>query len=631
MQAVLPHPTLPAVARTFELSSTRPARVRLVQRIQPFLAPVLVEGIEPYVYRVQARESSLEIRAFGSQAVLSPSMAPTEWSLDGRPWGGAEHVGEVGEIAVVHDIDVTSAPTTISLRVWGGVAAALGRGPELEALEASGVESWPQAADAAWSEWIARTPTMDLPDAPALARAYDLAKGALRALYTRPTAEITGLVAGYPWYPALWCRDLAWMLPAVMWLGDTDWAEASLRTAFRFQATSRIPLLGAEVGEIPMQISPGPVFLFGTSDTTLYYPDLVRRLVDHGGPLATAGELWPHLRAVADWARAKTDPATGLVSNGGEVEEMRNATAHIGSIHYGFDAVDTTIWDSTDRRDHAIDVQVLAFRAYRALLDLGDRLGRREHAGVDSAAADRLAFAIASRYRWPAESYLYDSLRRDGAPVPKVRPNALLAVSAGLVEPGAARTAVARAGQPDLATPWGWRTLSNRDIAYDPTAYHDGQVWTIATAWAADAAFAVGDLESGARALAIIADRILVESGLANECYRGDRAEPFDSCFLLGFSVAPFLTVLFERLWGLAVSAVDRRLDRRAGLPGRLALRSPRPSRFPGRLRRPLLDPGGPPRTVERTGSRRDPLWRCSGRPGGAVRGHGRAPGSVRS
>ena len=152
----------------------RPARVRLVQRIQPFLAPVLVEGIKPYVYRVQARESSLEIRAFGSQAVLSPSMAPTEWSLDGRPWGGAEHVGEVGEIAVVHDIDVTSAPTTISLRVWGGVAAALGRGPELEALEASGVESWPQAADAAWSEWIARTPTMDLPDAPALARAYQI-------------------------------------------------------------------------------------------------------------------------------------------------------------------------------------------------------------------------------------------------------------------------------------------------------------------------------------------------------------------------------------------------------------------------------------------------------------------------
>ena len=125
--------------------------------------------------------------------------------------------------------------------------------------------------------------------------------------------------------------------------------------------------------------------------------------------------MWPHLRAITDWARAKTDPATGLVSNGGEVEEMRNATAHIGSIHYGFDAVDTTIWDSTDRRDHAIDVQVLAFRAYRALLDLGDRLGRREHrrgrfgGGRPARLRDRLPIP------WPAESYLYDSLRRDSA------------------------------------------------------------------------------------------------------------------------------------------------------------------------------------------------------------------------
>jgi hypothetical protein len=55
------------------------------------------------------------------------------------------------------------------------------------------------------------------------------------------------------------------------------------------------------------------------------------------------------------------------------------------------------------------------------------------------------------------------------------------------------------------------------------------------------------------RYLSCVAARLAAESGGANECYRGDRAEPFDSCFLLGFSVAPFLTALFERLWGLEV------------------------------------------------------------------------------
>jgi glycogen debranching enzyme len=92
-----------------------------------------------------------------------------------------------------------------------------------------------------------------------------------------------------------------------------------------------------------------------------------------------------------------------------------------------------------------------------------------------------------------------------------------------------------------------------KDPAFVPTAYHDGQVWTIATAWAARAAFAMGDGSAGVAMLRCNADRIIAERGFANECYRGDRPEPFNSCFLLGFSIAPFLTCLFEGLWGMKV------------------------------------------------------------------------------
>ena len=63
----------------------------------------------------------------------------------------------------------------------------------------------------------------------------------------------------------------------------------------------------------------------------------------------------------------------------------------------------------------------------------------------------------------------------------------------------------------------------------------------------------IGDRDRGLAFLRTNAERIVRENGLANECYRGDRDEPFDSCFLLGFSIAPFLTTIFERLWGLTV------------------------------------------------------------------------------
>lgn len=114
---------------------------------------------------------------------------------------------------------------------------------------------------------------------------------------------------------------------------------------------------------------------------------------------------------------------------------------------------------------------------------------------------------------------------------------------------------VRRAARSDLTTGWGIRTLASSDAQYDPATYHDGQVWSIATAWGADAALTVGDPDLGVRYLEILSDRYIAERGFANECYRGDRPEPFNSCFLLGFSVAPFLTTLFERLWGLEVDA----------------------------------------------------------------------------
>jgi glycogen debranching enzyme len=163
-------------------------------------------------------------------------------------------------------------------------------------------------------------------------------------------------------------------------------------------------------------------------------------------------------------------------------------------------------------------------------------------------------------YPWADEGYLFDSIGSKG-PVRKVRPNALRAVSAGWFDPSFARSVVQRAARDDLTTPWGVRTLSNQHPSYDPHAYHDGQVWTIATAWAADAAFAAGEQDLGVAYLDTIAGRIEEEDGFANECYRGDRADPYNSCFLLGFSVAPFLTLLFERLWGLRVDAQRARLE----------------------------------------------------------------------
>jgi len=303
-----------------------------------------------------------------------------------------------------------------------------------------------------------------------------------------------------------------------------------------------------------MQIAPGPVFLYGTSDTTLYYPGIALRYLRHSGDRATTREWRSVLEHVLGWGLGRTDPANGLIRNGGEVEELASEDDQLTGIQFGIDSPDTTIWDSTDRRDHAIDVQVL----WRdALLSASELLGTgpesRPRPDLRSA-ADLLARSLRDLYSWPEQAYLSDSLR-NGQPVRRVRPNALRVVSSGILDPDLARAVVRRAALDDLTTSWGVRTLSSSDSGYDPQAYHDGQVWTIATAWAAEAAFAAGEDELGVRYLRTIGDRFEAEGGWANECYRGDRPEAFDSCFLLGFSIGPFLTTLFERLWGLSIDA----------------------------------------------------------------------------
>ena len=547
---------VPGVVRSLDFARTEgtSADLTVVSSFAPFLLPVLVEGLRPCSFQLQTEADDLRIRQRGFGLAVTSNVAPSELLPNRASWIGGKYRGRVDELAIEYPLDVPVA-RTVAWRslIYGGLERDIDPVTEL----ARGVVGDPSAAIGAVAgadeHWLAAAPVLRFPDAPALEGAYRSACAALRRLYSSPGDGLVGLVAGYPWYSAIWGRDLAWMLWAVLWVGDFEWASRSIDSVLRFQSRSRVPILGGEPGELAMQVSPGPIFFYGTSDTTLYYPLLIDGLLRHSGGPAPGPDRLRALRDMIAWGEGRTDPATGLLRNGGEAEEISTATASLARVRAGINSPDTTIWDSTDRRDHAVDIQVLWYRSLRAAASL---VGTSPDHESDRwcALADRTAEAIRSRYRWDEEGYLYDSIR-GGAPVGQLRPNALRAVSAGLLDPAFTKTVVRRAARDDLTTSWGLRTLSSSDPKYDPVAYHDGEVWTIATAWAADAALVAGEADLGWRYLSTIADRYDREAGWANECYRGDRDAPFDSCFLLGFSVAPFLTVLFERLWGLYVDA----------------------------------------------------------------------------
>jgi glycogen debranching enzyme len=567
-QRIAPLATPPGAVRSIGVASgaARPIDLVLGSTFVPFLLPVLVEGIRPTEFRAETSAGALRLRHRGFGLELRWDHGPSRWFVDRGSWVGGRRMGGIRELRSEHEVRLSPGEAVeLRLAIVGGLDRELDRSSD--SIARSLVDPARVAADLTEADraWRAMTPAVSFPDAPELERAYAFARDALRQLYSSPAPGLTGLVAGYPWYSAIWCRDVAWMLPALLWLGDFGWVEETLDSVFRYQSRGDLPILGGEPGELPMQISPGPLFLYGTSDTTLYFPEIVLRLARHSGDVRRGRTFSASVSQILAWGRARLDAATGLLRNGGEAEGISAATSGLGRIRYGIDAPDTTIWDSADRRDHAIDVQVLWHRALRAALELEVDPEPASRAETERLAG-RVAETIPRAYYWEREGYLYDSIR-GGDGVPQLRPNALRAVSAGLVPAGLARSMVARAARDDLTVPWGVRTLAATSPGYRPDAYHAGQVWPIAASWAADAAFSVGEADLAVRYLRTLADQYLDGRLGAVECLRGDRPEPFDACFLLGFSVAPFVSVLFEGLWGLRVDARVPRLEVRPRFP----------------------------------------------------------------
>ena len=264
-QRIVPHVHDPGAGRALRLSldGGDPVHVTLTSSFEPYLLPVLVEGIRPTVFHAETHPDELRIRQRGFALSFRASVAPSQLFLNRSSWIGGRFHGAVSEIGSAHEVLVApGVDVEVRLSILGGLSRTLKRtgwsaggtipDPGEEAAVSARVEA----------EWLASTPTLKFPAAPELERAYEMARAGLRRLDADPGDDMTGVVAGYPWYSSLWCRDTAWMIPALLWLGDHDWVRSSIASVLRFQARAELDLLGGEAGELPMQIAPGPLFLY---------------------------------------------------------------------------------------------------------------------------------------------------------------------------------------------------------------------------------------------------------------------------------------------------------------------------------------------------------------------------------
>jgi glycogen debranching enzyme len=217
--------------------------------------------------------------------------------------------------------------------------------------------------------------------------------------------------------------------------------------------------------EMDWPVRDGALTYYGSADSTCWF--LV--VLDALGDRRVADELEAHWRAAGEWLTRAVRQGGGLLRHGprqaaGGLRQQgwRDTTDPLdpdthggGILREDGSAPEPPLADA--------DSQAVAVAAARALARLSGEQAHRPFAAS-------LRSAVVSAFGRERDTL---AIERDGRRVRGAGSQLGWLLWAGAAPLGAAE----RLAQPDVLTPWGLRTLSDRHPQFDAHAYHRGSVW----------------------------------------------------------------------------------------------------------------------------------------------------------
>lgn len=276
-------------------------------------------------------------------------------------------------------------------------------------------------------------------------------------------------MAGTPWFAVPFGRDglitALQMLPT-----NPDVARGVLRYLAAHQGRRIDADREEEPGKILHEVRSGevverglwPNILFGTIDATPLFLCVLAETVDWTGDDGIFEELWPAAEAALGWCEKYGDrDGDGYIEYpGGRArnqgwKDSNESISHVGG----------------SEAPHPIALCEVQGYLYRGLLGMA----RKKRNLKSKAAKLRQQF---DRDFWVARegfvAYALDGTKR---PVEQITSNPGHVLWAGILPQTRAAALAARLVSPELFSGWGVRTLSTREVNYDPCSYHNGSVW----------------------------------------------------------------------------------------------------------------------------------------------------------